>query len=160
MDTVYVETTVIGHIAGRLHPDVRISARQSITREWWSTAAAKYQLLASEMVVSECSDGDSSAALERMQILDGIELLGSSQDVDELAQALIDQLAVPATEPRDALHIAIAAVNGVQYIVTWNFKHILNPTLQTKIALVCRESGYEPPIICTPEQLLEVQDDT
>jgi hypothetical protein len=94
MDTVYVETTVIGHIAGRLHPDARINARQLITREWWATAAAKYQLLASEMVVSECSDGDSSAAAERLQLLDGIELLGSSEEVDELAQALIDQLAV------------------------------------------------------------------
>jgi predicted nucleic acid-binding protein len=160
MDTVYVETTVIGHVAGRLHPDPRIHTRQLITREWWSTAAAQHQLLVSEMVVSECSDGDSSAAAERLQVIEGVELLGSSEAVDDLAQALIDQLAVPATEPRDALHIAIAAVNGVQYIVTWNFKHILNPTLQAKIALVCRECGYEPPIICTPEQLLEVQNDS
>ncbi len=93
-------------------------------------------------------------------MLNGIELLASSEDVDSLAQALIDNHAVPASESRDAFHIAIAAVNGVQYIATWNFKHILNPTLQGKIALVCRECGYEPPIICTPEQLLEAQNDS
>lgn len=90
-------------------------------------------------------------------MLDGIELLASSEEVDDLSQALIDNHAVPETETRDAFHISIAAVNGIQYVATWNFKHILNPTLQAKIALVCRECGYEPPIICTPEQLLEAQ---
>ena len=63
--------------------------------------------------------------------------------------------AVPASQPRDALHIAIAAVNGVQYLATWNFKHIANPMLQGRIASVCRQGGFEPPVICTPEQLLE-----
>ncbi len=160
MDTVYIETTVIGHIAGRNHPSPRIAAHQNTTREWWRTAANHFRLLASEMVISECSDGDAAAAAERLQVLDGIELLATSEEIDFLAQALIDHHAVPASESRDAFHIAIAAVNGVQYIATWNFKHILNPTLQGKIALVCRQCGYEPPIICTPEQLLEAQDDS
>ena len=93
-------------------------------------------------------------------MLDGIELLAATEEVDNLAQALIDNHAIPATESRDAFHIAIAAVNGVQYLATWNFKHILNPSLQAQISLVCRENGYEPPIICTPEQLLEAQDDS
>ncbi len=160
MDTVYIETTVIGNIAGRIHPNPRIASRQNVTREWWKTAASKYRLLASAMVASECGDGDASAAAERMQVLDGIELLASSEDVDDLAQALIDNHAIPASETRDAFHVSIAAVNGVEYIATWNFKHILNPALQGKIALVCRECGYEPPVICTPEQLLEAQDDS
>ncbi len=160
MDTVYIESTVVGHVAGRMHPNPRVATHQSITREWWATAASKYRLLASAMVVSECSDGDEIAAQERLQVLDGIELNTSSEEVDDLAQALIDNHAVPATEPRDAFHIAIAAVNGVQYLETWNFMHILNPILQIKIALVCRESGYEPPVICTPEQLLEAQNDS
>ena len=160
MDTVYIETTVIGNIAGRIHPNARIAAHQHVTREWWLTAATNYRLLASAMVISECRDGDATAAMERLSVLDGIELLDSSEEVDFLAKALIDNHAVPSSESRDAFHIAIAAVNGVQYIATWNFKHILNPTLQSKIALVCRECGYEPPIICTPEQLLEAQNDS
>ena len=147
MDTVYLETTVIGNIAGRLHPNARIAARQNTTREWWLSAASHYRLLASAMVISECSDGDASAAQERLQVLQGIELLASSEEVDLLAQALIDNHAVPASETCDAFHIAIAAVNGVQYMATWNFKHILNPTLQGKISQVCRECGYEPSII-------------
>jgi hypothetical protein len=77
-----------------------------------------------------------------------------------LAELLIDRKAVPASEPRDALHIAIAAANGVQFIATWNFKHILNPHLQAQIAGTCREAGFIPPVICTPEQLKATEDDS
>lgn len=73
------------------------------------------------------------------------------------AESLLQAWVVEYNQPRPP---AIAVVNGVQYIATWNFKHILNPTLQGKIALVCRQCGYEPPTICTPEQLLEAQDDS
>ena len=158
MDTVYLETTVVGNIAGRIHPNPRIAARQNITREWWLIAASNYRLLASAMVISECSDGDASAATERLQVLNGIELLASSEDVDSLAQALIDNHAVPASESRDAFHIAIAAVNGVDYLLTWNFKHIANASLRHRIELVCRDAGFEPPIICTPDELMETDD--
>ena len=76
-----------------------------------------------------------------------------------LAGLLIDGRAVPATEPRDATHIAIAAVNGIDFLATWNFKHILNPSTQHLIDAICRNAGYEPATICTPEQLLEAYDD-
>lgn len=159
MDTVYIETTVVGSIAGRLHPDPLIAARQTATRTWWATAAQKYRLLASELVIDECSAGDPTAASERLSVISGLELLDTSDTVDELADELIAQGSIPASQPRDAFHIAIAAVNGVQYLVTWNFKHIANPTLQNRIASVCRDRGFEPPVICTPEQLLEAEDD-
>ncbi len=160
MDSVYIETTVVGNIAGRLHPEPRIAARQTVTRQWWQSAGSRYKVVASLLVVGECSDGDTSAADERLRVLEGVELLTSLKEVDVVAQELIDNHAVPASEPRDAFHIAIAAVHGVQYLATWNFKHILNPTVQSTITQVCRESGFEPPTICTPEQLLESQDDS
>lgn len=160
MDTVYVETTVVGNIAGRLHPDPLIAARQTVTRKWWATAARTYRLLASELVIDECSGGDPTAAKERLTAIGGIELLDTSDAVDDLTDELIANGAVPASQPRDAFHIAIAAVNGVQYLATWNFKHIANPTLQNRIASVCRDNRFEPPVICTPEQLLEAEDDS
>jgi hypothetical protein len=110
-------------------------------------------------VIDECSGGDPTAANERLTVISDLELLDTSDAVDDLADELIVQGAVPASQPRDAFHIAIAAVNGVQYLVTWNFKHIANPTLQNQIASVCRERGFEPPVICTPEQLLEAESD-
>jgi hypothetical protein len=112
------------------------------------------------LTVDECSDGDPIAAKERLEIISGIDLIEPSDDAIELAELLVAKFAVPATEPRDALHIAIAAVNRIQFILTWNFKHILNPHLQVKIANTCREGGFEVPVICTPQQLLETENDS
>ncbi len=159
MDTVYIETTVIGNIAGRLHPHPTIAARQKITRDWWAMAAARYSLFVSQLTIDECGAGDPDAAFERLDVIRDLPLLDESEAAERLAQRLIARLAVPASQPRDALHIATAAVHGVQFIATWNFKHILNPHLQIKIADTCREGGYVPPVICTPEQLMETEDD-
>jgi hypothetical protein len=62
MDTAYIETTVVGNIAGRMHPDPLIAARQAVTRKWWATAGQVYRLLASELVIDECLAGDPAAA--------------------------------------------------------------------------------------------------
>ncbi|MEO1616447.1 MAG: hypothetical protein AAFV88_11395 [Planctomycetota bacterium] len=78
----------------------------------------------------------------------------------DLADALMDRKAIPESEPRDAIHIGIAAVHGVQYLVTWNFKHIANATLRDRINRVCRDAGHEPPIICTPEEIAGMSDDS
>lgn len=160
MDTVYVETTVIGNVAGRMHPDPLVAIRQTVTRQWWATAGQEYRLFVSELVIDECSAGDPTAAAERMAVITGIELLTATDAVEELAGALVANRGVPASQPRDAFHIAIAAVNGVQFLVTWNFKHIANPMLQSRIASICRQNGFEPPVICTPEQLLEAMHDS
>jgi predicted nucleic acid-binding protein len=141
-----------------MHPDPLLAARQAVTRKWWATAGQVYRLLASELVIDECLAGDPAAADERLAAIDHVELLDATAAVEDLAAALVARKALPASQPRDAFHIAIAAVNGVRYLVTWNFKHIANPTLQSKIASVCRDHGFEPPVICTPEQLLEAQD--
>lgn len=159
MDIIYLETTVVGNIAGRLHPDPSISWRQQLTRAWWTTATDHYMIVTSKLTLDECGDGDPTAAAERLEILDGIPLLDQSAEVEALAGLLLQRLAVPASEPRDALHIATAAVHGVQFLVTWNFKHILNPHRQAKIADGCREFGFVPPVICTPEQLRATEND-
>ena len=153
MDTVYVETTVVGNLAGRVHPDPNIAVRQAVTRRWWATAASRYRLLVSQTVLDECAGGDPTAAQERLEEIDSLPLLDITQQVHDLADDLTSCNAVPSTEPRDALHIAVAAVHGVQYLVTWNFEHIANASLRERIESVCRDAGFEPPIICTPEEL-------
>ena len=159
MDSVYIETTIVGHIAGRVHPDPLVASRQQVTRDWWRDEAARYEVFISQVVLEECSEGDSSAAAERLEVVKDMDLLEASDDVDDLVDALISKKAVPASEPRDAFHIAIAAVNGVKYLLTWNCTHIANATLRPRIEKVCRDAGFEPPIICTPEELVEVNDD-
>ncbi|MCO6456282.1 MAG: type II toxin-antitoxin system VapC family toxin [Pirellulaceae bacterium] len=116
--------------------------------------------MTSQLTLDECGDGDPAAATERLEVLQGIPLLDQSGDTEVLAELLIDRKAVPASQPRDALHIATAAANGVQFLATWNFKHILNPHLQAQIAGTCREAGFIPPVICTPEQLKATDDDS
>ena len=85
-------------------------------------------------------------------------MLPSFDDVDDLANALILGQALPVSEPRDAFHIAISAVNGASYLVTWDFKHIAKATLRTHINQVCRDNCFEPPIICTPDELMGSDD--
>jgi predicted nucleic acid-binding protein len=160
METVYLETTIVGHIAGRLHSDPFVAGRQQTTRNWWYNRASQFTLYVSQLVLDECGAGDPTAAAERFEVVEGLDLLESSDEVDALADALISGMAIPASEPRDAFHIAIAAVNGVQYLLTWNFKHIANASLRSSIERICRASGYEPPIICTPDELMGTEDDS
>ncbi len=153
--TVYVETTVIGHLVGRILNDPVVAGRQVATREWWPLATTRYRLFVSRLVVDECSAGDDTAAKERLAVVDSLELVSASADTDDLAAAIIAGHAIPETEPRDAAHISLAAIHGLEYLVTWNFKHIANAMTRSAIESICRDAGYEPPIICTPDELTE-----
>jgi predicted nucleic acid-binding protein len=160
MQTVYLETTVIGHIAGRLHPVAMVLARQQSTRDWWNTARERYRLFISDLVIAECEGGDTDAVRERQQVIANIAILQTTDAAKTLADSLLTARAVPATEPRDALHIALAAINGIDYLATWNFKHIMNPSTQHLIDDVCHKAGIVSATICTPEQLLVSYDDS
>lgn len=160
MKSIYLETTVVGHIAGRLHPIAAVLARQQVTRQWWESAPNRYLLFVSDLVLAECADGDGEAASERLKIVNGIDVLQTSAPANALAAELIAAHAVPQSEPRDALHIALAAINGIDYLATWNFKHIMDPSTQHLIDAVCRNAGIESAVICTPEQLLVTYDDS
>ena len=159
MATVYVETTVVGIIAARDHSDPVIFARQTVSRDWHATATAHYELRVSDLVVAECSAGDPSAAAERLAAIEDVLLLAPNDDAEVLTNALLAGNAVPKTEPRDAAHIALAAVHGIDFLVTWNFKHILNPHTQHLIERICRENDFRPATICTPEQLMEADNE-
>ena len=106
---------------------------------------------------SEASTGDPQAVQDRLRVLQGLHVLSASQQAQDLVDALLAQGAVPPTEPEDATHIALAVVNGIEYIVTWNFKHIANAAMRSKINKVCTVAGYIPATICTPEELSESQ---
>jgi predicted nucleic acid-binding protein len=157
MSSVYIETTVVGNIAGRLHPNPAIAERQKLTRTWWSTASDLYQLYISQLTLDECGDGHVEPASERLELIKDLPIIDATEAAEALAALLVQRLAVPASQPRDALHIAIAAIHKIEFIATWNFKHILNPHLQTRIAATCTDAGYRPPVICTPQQLLETE---
>jgi len=151
--TVYVETTVIGHIAARQQADIIVAARQLSSQRWWDLRD-RYRLVVSQIVVDECAAGDSSAATDRLSLIRDLSVLAVSAEAKQLAEGLILNRGIPASEPRDALHISLAAVNGIEYLVTWNFRHIANAQTRTAIERICRTHGYVPPLICSPDELL------
>ncbi|MBI5362463.1 MAG: type II toxin-antitoxin system VapC family toxin [Planctomycetes bacterium] len=152
---VYLETSVIGYATARPSRDLVVAGHQQITREWFALHAPKYELFVSQLVVSEASGGDMEAARARSTFLEGIARLETQEPIIALASRLVLRGAVPRKAAEDALHIALAAGHGVQFLLTWNCKHIANATLRQAIERVCREAGYEPPVICTPEELMD-----
>jgi hypothetical protein len=156
--TVYLETSIFGYIAMRVSSVLRIAANQQTTRDWWDNHRQRYHLFISRFVVDECSAGDTVAAQERLACLRGIPLLEIPNDVNALATSLVAGVPLPPKAAIDALHISVAAVNGVEYLLTWNCKHIANPSMRPRIERICRSMGVEPPVICTPQELLEIDD--
>jgi predicted nucleic acid-binding protein len=153
MEIVYIESSVISYITARPSRDVVTSARQSITIEWWDNRRSKYDVYISELVVEEIASGDKSAAQKRLNIVKDIPNLEIKLVAKELADLLISEGAVPENSPEDALHIGLAAAHGVDYLLTWNFKHINNATKRAEIVRVIENQGYISPILCSPEEL-------
>lgn len=152
---VYVETSVISYLTARPSRDLITAAHQQITHEWWEAYAPQYDLFVSQLVIQEATAGDAQAAAQRLQALTDLPLLAMQEDVRILARALVQHGGLPAKAIEDALHIAVATIHGMNYLVTWNCKHIANATTRTAIADICQAQGYEPPVICTPEELME-----
>ncbi|VAX09570.1 hypothetical protein MNBD_GAMMA26-358 [hydrothermal vent metagenome] len=154
---VYVETSVISYLTARQSRDVVVAGHQQVTQDWWVSAQERYELTISQLVIDEASAGDELAARERIRVLTGLTLLAASEDALKLAQEMLASGLVPTKAAEDALHIAICVTNGIDYLVTWNCRHIANATIRHSIEQICRSAGYEPPIICTPDELVEVK---
>lgn len=132
----YIETSVVSYLTARPSRDVVVAAYQEVTREWWLTASGRFDLVASELVVTEARAGDVDAASARLEVLKPVTLLGITEDSEALARLLLDLGAVPRQAAADAAHIPNAA-------------------MRSRIERVCRQTGYEPPVICTPNELME-----
>lgn len=156
--TVYIETSVVSYLTALPSRDVVVAAYQQVTREWWRTAADRFDLVISALVLSEAQAGDPQAAGARMNALKSIPLVEATPEAEILAQRLIDEKAVPRQAADDAAHIAIAVTNGMSFLVTWNFRHIANAEMRSRIERTCTQAGYAPPVICTPNELLEGND--
>jgi hypothetical protein len=154
-DRVYIETTVVSYLTARPNRDVVIAGHQQTTHDWWDTRRGNYELCISQLVLKEAGAGDLEAAQERLDVLKGMTLLETSAQALELAKELIQAGALPAKAANDALHIAVASMNGIPYLLTWNCRHLANATVRPLIETTCAGKGVKAPIICTPEELLE-----
>ena len=152
---VYIETSIPSYLTANLSNDLRVAANQKTTMEWWETRRPCFDLFISEFVAAEAILGNSEAAQKRIEIITDLPKLSVTEAVRTLAKALISDGPIPPKSEIDAYHIAVAAVNGVEYLLTWNCAHIANAIMRPKIEEVCRHHGFEPPIICTPQELME-----
>ena len=154
---VYTETTIISYLTGRPSRDLVIVAHQELTRQWWETRSSDFELFVSELVREEVAMGDAKASDKRMGTIAEMPILRTTEEAVSLAERLVSMGPIPHEAAADALHIAIAAVNGVDYLLTWNCKHLANATLRGRIETQVEEAGYACPVICTPEELMEDQ---
>lgn len=150
---LYLETTILSYLAARPSRDLIVAAHQQLTQEWWGHRQ-EFDLYASQLVQQEAAAGDPEVAAQRLALLEGMSLLATTEAALALADALLTRKAVPRKAAEDAAHIAIATVHGMDYVLTWNCKHIANARLQKAMEGICSDLGYDLPVICTPEELM------
>ncbi len=152
--SIYLETSFISYLTARPSRDLIVAGHQAITAEWWENRRHEFELFISPIVLEEVGRGDSLAAARRIAVLSEMVSLDISAEAYHLANRLIHTAAIPKEAFSDALHVAIAGVNGINYLFTWNCKHLAHAKKRGDIERVCTDHNYVSPIICTPEELL------
>ncbi|NLE60278.1 MAG: type II toxin-antitoxin system VapC family toxin [Planctomycetes bacterium] len=152
--SVYIETTIISYLKAWPSRDLVRAAEQQITREWWDEQRPKFDLYTAQLVLIEAGAGDAEAAAERLAVLRELPLLDTTERAIQVADMLLASAALPERADRDALHVGVAADNGMDFLLTWNCRHLANAMLRDRIEEVCEEAGLRPPKICTPDELM------
>ncbi len=159
MATVYIETSVVSFLRTNPKAAPESVLRQQITRKWWDFHRQSYDLVTAQYVVDESSTGNVLHVTERLAFLAGIPLLQLNDEIDRLATEILSRAILPADALLDALHIACVAVNRVDYLLTWNCKHIANPMVLPRVFRVLNDFRLPFPVICTPRDMMEGFDD-
>ncbi len=154
MKRVYMETTISSYLAAWPSRDLLQAARQQMTHHWWNNERRNYELCISAIVLDEAAAGDSDAAARRMAFLQDLPLLDLTEAVNKVAKAIMESGLLPQSATRDAVHIAVSSVHGVDILLTWNCRHIANAAIMKELGEIVAGCGQEIPIICTPEELL------
>ncbi|HEX5720573.1 MAG TPA: type II toxin-antitoxin system VapC family toxin [Thermoanaerobaculia bacterium] len=154
MVRLYLETSVVSYLTARPATDIITAAHQLLTARWWSLRRQEFEILTSELVLEEAKRGDPEAAAKRLAAIEGIPLLGVTPAASELAGSIVRAHLLPAKAFPDALHIALASVHAVEYLLTWNCSHIANAELLPRVTDLVEEAGFNMPFVCTPEELL------
>jgi len=152
--TVYIETSVVSYYAGRGSRDVVVAGRQQSTQDFWSLLGSELSPFVSALVVKEAGQGDPASAQSRLDAIRSFPLLQATAEAERLAQAILDGGGIPAEYPEDALHIAVASVAGMDFVVTWNFAHLNNPFTKMMIRQSVENAGHECPEIVSPDAFL------
>ena len=154
MESVYLETTFISYLVARPSRDLLVAAHQQTTQDWWTNRRSEFECCVSQVVIDEVSAGDSTEVQKRLAIIGGLPALEITEDAEALTKAILSAGILPLHAVRDAAHVAVTAAHAIDYLLTWNCKHLANAQIARRIALVCDRMGRRMPIICTPEELM------
>jgi len=153
-ETVYIETSILGYLTARSTKDLILAANIEITKDWWEFRRNTFILYTSEAVLDEVAQGDAEISAQRLEILRDFPLLALNQAVQDLAAQFLARSSLPPKAKVDAIHIAAATIHGMDYLLTWNCKHIAKAQIQGKLAEISLDFGYVLPILCTPNELM------
>ena len=152
---IYVESTIPSYVVARPARDLLQAARQQLTRDWWDLQREQHELFTSQVVLDEIAEGEAAMAKQRLDLMSGITVACATEDVEILTQSILDSGVLPPDADRDAAHIALATVHEMDILLSWNCRHIANAFIQAKLRKVAEAAGFTLPVICTPEELLE-----
>lgn len=153
-ETVYIETSILGYLTARPTDNLILAANIKVTQDWWDECRNSLVLYTSEIVEDEAAKGDSAIAAQRLNLLQSLIFLDLTEEAIELAQEFLQQSNLPPKASNDALHMALATVYGLNYLLTWNCKHMANAQIQRKLSQISLELGYKLPFVCTPYELM------
>jgi hypothetical protein len=151
---VYLETTIPSLLTAWPSRDLSIAGQQQTTRDWWNERRQRYELFVSVLVMKEAERGDAKAASERVAKLQECRVLPYPKEAEDLTRALLASRLIPAKAETDAAHVATAAVYGMDFLLTWNCRHIANAAIVEKLRDICEREGFNAPVICTPHELM------
>ena len=154
MESVYLETSFISYLVARPSRDVIVAGHQQTTQEWWDNRRTQIECLVSQFVIDDASDGDPTEVEKRLAIIAAFPTLEVTADAQDLVKAIMAAGMLPLKAFPDAGHVAVSAVHAVDYLLTWNCKHLANAQISRRIAVVCEKMGYKMPVVCTAEELM------
>ena len=154
MESVYLETTFISYLVANPSRDLLVTTHQQTTQDWWANRRSEFDNCVSQVVIDEASAGDPVEVQKRLAIIGNLPAIEITAASESLTEAIMDAGILPIHAFPDAAPIAVAAVHGVDYLLTWNCKHLANAQIARRIRIVCEELGYRMPVICTPEELM------
>jgi hypothetical protein len=154
MESVYLETTFVSYLVSLPSRDLLVAAHQQVTRDWWDQRRSQFHCVVSQVVIDEASAGDPQEIQKRLAVLANLDVLELSQAVEDLTTAILQTGIFPQRAVRDAAHIAVATVHQVEYLLTWNCRHLANAQTVRRIQRICEAEGFQLPQICTPEELM------
>lgn len=151
---VYIETSIISYLTANPSRDVIVNANQILAREWWEDHRHEFNLYVLELVTDEAGKGNAEMAKKRLELIKDVAFLENNNDAKNLAKEILARNILPVKATLDVFHIAITAVHNIDFLLTLNCKHIANAFIYRRVEEVCRSFDFQPPIVCTPQEIL------